>query len=159
MGENNQQPKDFTITNAKVQDRAQIEVLVNKPKATYIVDQGCFGYKLLDKMHRDGVFFVTRTKKKTLVSVLDHMEIDDYKTTDGQIISDQHVALGGGKNSLTSRFRLVTLTKGQKLLPSYESHGRQCTGNRGYVSIKVVNIVVFSTLKAKSNNQEAILTR
>nr|WP_245249239.1 IS4 family transposase [Vagococcus allomyrinae] len=117
MDENNQYPEDFTITNAKVHDRTQIEVLVNKPEATYIVDRGYFDYMLLDKMHHDGYFFVTRIKKNTLVSVLDQMEIDDYQTTDGQVISDQHVALGGGKNYLTSRFRLVTiLTKGQKLL-------------------------------------------
>lgn len=117
MDENNQYPEDFTITNANVHDRTQIEVLVNKAEATYVVDRGYCDYILLDKMHRDGFFFVTRIKKNTLVSVLDQIEIDDYKTTDGQVISDQQVTLGGGKTSLTSRFRLVTiLTKGQKLL-------------------------------------------
>lgn len=73
--------------------------------------------RLLDRLHNDGYFFVTRTKSNTTITVLEQMELVNRKTTDGQIISDQHVILGSGNNHITERFRLVTvLTKGQRLL-------------------------------------------
>ncbi len=112
-----QYPEHFMITNASEHDHTQIEVLIDKSEATYIMDRGYFDYGLMDKMHHDGYFFVTRIKKNTLVSVLDQFEVREPKMKDCRIISDQHVTLGGGKNYATSRFRLVTiLTKGQKLL-------------------------------------------
>lgn len=114
LNETHQYPEDFTLTNAAVHDRTQFELLVNKTEATYVVDRGYFDYKLLDKLHHDGYFFVTRTKKNTKISVLDQIEIRDYQTRDGQLVSDQHVTLGDGK---TARFRLVTLvTKGKRIL-------------------------------------------
>jgi len=117
MDDTHQYPEDFTITHAALHDRTQLEIFVNKAEATYIVDRGYFDYDLLDKMTYDGYFFVTRIKKNTCISVLDQIEIEDKKTGEGQIISDQHVSLGGGKTHATSRFRLVTLvTKGQKNL-------------------------------------------
>lgn len=117
LDKDNQYPESFTITNAEEHDRNQFECLVNKTEATYVVDRGYFDYKLLDRLHRDGYFFVTRTKANTRVTVLDQISIDQTQTADGQIISDQQVILGGGVGYVTERFRLVTLlTKGQKIL-------------------------------------------
>lgn len=117
LDDTHQYPEAFTITHAAIHDRTQLEVLVNKAEATYVVDRGYFDYELLDKLHDDGYFFVTRIKKNTIVSILDHIEITDYHTRDGMIISDQHLSLGGGKTYASSRFRLVTIvTKGQKIL-------------------------------------------
>ncbi|WP_159723815.1 IS4 family transposase [Enterococcus sp. CSURQ0835] len=117
LDKDNQYPENFTITNASEHDRNHFEVFVDKAEATYVVDRGYFDYQLLDKMDRDGYFFVTRIKKNTKVTVLEQFEVDSPKMTDGQIISDQHVILGGGVNHVTERLRLVTvLTKGQKLL-------------------------------------------
>lgn len=79
------------------------------------MDRGYFDYKLLDKLNRDGYFFVTRTKSNTKITILDQIEVADTTTRDGTIISDQQVILVGGVNHVTERFRLVTvLTKGQK---------------------------------------------
>lgn len=117
LDQNNQYPESFTITNASEHDRTQFEVLADKTEATYVVDRGYFDYKLLDKLHRDGYFFVTRTKSNTEITVLDQIEVDKREMIDGTIISDQQVILGGGVNHVTERFRLVTiLTKGQKRL-------------------------------------------
>lgn len=117
LDKNNQYPESFTITNAIEPDRNQFELLVDKSEATYIVDRGYFDYKLLDKLHEEGYFFVTRIKSNTKVTVLDQFEVVNPKTRDGQLISDQQVILGGGVNHVTERFRLVTvLTTGQKLL-------------------------------------------
>lgn len=117
LDKENQYPERFTITNAEEHDRNHFECLVDKAEATYVVDRGYFDYKLLDRLHNDGYFFVTRTKSNTTITVLEQIELTNRKTTDGQIISDQHVILGGGNNHVTERFRLVTvLTKGQRLL-------------------------------------------
>lgn len=117
LDKNNQYPESFSITNAEKHDRNQFELLVNKAEATYVVDRGYFDYKLLDRLHNDGYFFVTRTKSNTRITVLDQMPVDSPEMSDGKIISDQQVLLGGGVGYVTERFRLVTiLTKGQKLL-------------------------------------------
>lgn len=117
LDKDNQYPEHFTLTNAEEHDRNHFECLVDKTEATYVVDRGYFDYKLLDRLHNDGYFFVTRTKSNTTITVLEQIELTKRKTPDGQIISDQHVILGGGNNHVTERFRLVTvLTKGQRLL-------------------------------------------
>lgn len=115
LDKTNQYPESFTMTNASEHDRNHLEVLVDKTQATYVVDRGYFDYKLLDKLNRDGYFFVTRTKSNTKITILDQIEVADTTTRDGTIISDQQVILVGGVNHVTERFRLVTvLTKGQK---------------------------------------------
>lgn len=117
LDKNNQYPESFTITNAEEHDRNHFECLVDKTEATYVVDRGYFDYQLLDRLHNDGYFFVTRTKSNTKITVLSQIEVATPQTNDGTIISDQQVILGGGTNHVTERFRLVTvLTKGQKLL-------------------------------------------
>jgi len=97
-------PEDFTITNAVEHDRNQLDILVNKPEATYVYDRGYLDFKKMDEMHEQGYFFVTRIKKNTKVLVLELLE----KSAEDYILSDQLVALGG-KNYGTSRFRLVTI--------------------------------------------------
>lgn len=89
LDQNNQYPESFMITNAKEQDWSQVELLVNKTEATDVVDRGYFDYKLLDRLHNDGYFFVTRTKSNTRITVLDQIMVDHPKTTDSTIISDQ----------------------------------------------------------------------
>ncbi|MFC4720508.1 IS4 family transposase, partial [Enterococcus lemanii] len=108
LDKDNQYPESFTITNAKEQDRTQLEYFVNKAEATYVVDRGYFDYKLLDRLHHDGYFFVTRTKSNTRITVLDQLSVEQPETIDGQIISDQQVTLGGGVGYVTERFRHVT---------------------------------------------------
>ncbi|WP_312541930.1 IS4 family transposase [Enterococcus sp.] len=123
LDKTNQYPESFTMTNASKHDRNHLEVLVDKTQATYVVDRGYFDYKLLDKLNRDGYFFVTRTKSNTKITILDQIEVADTTTRDGTIISDQQVILGGGVNHVTERFRLVTvLTKGQKILRMVTNH-------------------------------------
>ena len=117
LDKDNQYPERFTITNAEEHDRNQFECLINKSEATYVVDRGYFDYKLLDRLHQDGYFFVTRTKSNTRITVLDQFSVEQPQISDGKIVSDQQVILGGGVGYVTERFRLVTLvTNGQKIL-------------------------------------------
>ena len=79
LAKNNQYPERFTITNVVEQDRNQFGLLVDKADVTYVVDRGYFDYKLLDRLHEDGYFFVTRIKSNTKVTVLDQFEIRSQK--------------------------------------------------------------------------------
>ncbi|SJX71894.1 hypothetical protein FM130_14315 [Enterococcus faecium] len=113
LDKDNQYPENFTLTNAEEHDRNSFECLVEKNEATYVVDRGHFDYQILDRLHNDGYFFVTRTKSNTKIAVLSQIEVARPEISDGKIISDQQVILGGGGNHVTERFRLVTvLTKG-----------------------------------------------
>ncbi|WP_242703730.1 transposase [Candidatus Enterococcus moelleringii] len=109
LDKNNQYPESFTITNAIEPDHHQFELLVDKAETTYVVDRGYFDYKLLDRLHEDGYFFVTIIKSNTKIAILKQIEVAKTKTHDGRIISDQQVILGSGVNHVTERFRLVTL--------------------------------------------------
>ncbi|WP_438781695.1 transposase [Enterococcus sp. DIV0187] len=91
-------------------------LLINR-ETTYVVDRGYFDYKLLDRLHNNGYIFVNRIRSNTKITFLDQIEHAHVRTTDGQVISDQQVILGGSMNYHTERFRLVTiLTKGKKFL-------------------------------------------
>lgn len=117
LDKDNPYPERFMITNASEHDRNHFEVFVDKTEATYVVDRGYFDYQLLDRMNRDVYFFVTRIKSNTKLTVLEQIEVKHPEISEGRVISDQQVILGGGVNHVTERFRLVTiLTKGQKLL-------------------------------------------
>lgn len=99
-------PEQFEISNAVEHDHDFLDVLVNKPLATYVFDRGYLDFERFDQLHWDGYFFVTRVKKNTIVHVLD--AFDTSESSD--VISDQLVALGK-QNYLTSRFRLVTIRR------------------------------------------------
>jgi len=61
---------------------------LDKTEATYVVDREHFDYKLLDRPHNNGYFFVTRTKFNTKITVLSQIEVATPKTSAGKNISD-----------------------------------------------------------------------
>ncbi|MGX7437381.1 transposase [Enterococcus caccae] len=67
------------MTNAEEHDRNHFECLVDKTEATYVVDRGYFDYKVLNRLHNEGYFFVTRTKCNTKLTVLSQIEVADPK--------------------------------------------------------------------------------
>lgn len=79
-------------------------MFVDKTEAAYVVDRGYFDYQLLEKMNHDGYFFGTRIKKNTKVTVLDHIEVTNHESSNGRIISNQQVILGGGVNHIINVF-------------------------------------------------------
>ncbi len=83
LDKNNQYPERFSITNTEEHDLNHFEWLVDKTEATYVVDRGYFDYRLLDRLHNDSYFFVTRTKSNTTITVLEQIELVNRKTTDG----------------------------------------------------------------------------
>ncbi|SEK55053.1 Transposase DDE domain-containing protein [Carnobacterium iners] len=97
-------PDEFTLTNDVEHDTNQLEVLANQPEATDVFNRGYLDFKRLDTMHWQGYFFVASIKKNTQVRILETVVACKSES----ILSDQMVALGA-QNSLTSRFRLVTV--------------------------------------------------
>ena len=59
LDKDNHYPESFVLTNACEHDRQHFEVFVDKVEAPYVVDRGYFDYQLLDRMNRDGYFFVS----------------------------------------------------------------------------------------------------
>ncbi len=99
-------PEQFEISNAVEHDSDHLEVLVNKPKATYVFDRGYLDFDRFDQMHSDGYFFVTRIKKNTITHILEEYEVEK----DSDIVSDQLVTLGKDKGT-TSPFRVITIQR------------------------------------------------
>ena len=99
-------PEQFEISNAVEHDSDHLEVLVNKPKATYVFDRGYLDFDRFDQMHSDGYFFVTRIKKNTITHILEEYEVEK----DFDIVSDQLVTLGKDKGT-TSPFRVITIQR------------------------------------------------
>lgn len=99
-------PEQFEISNAAEHDSEHLEILVNKPKATYVFDRGYLDFDRFDQMHSDGYFFVTRIKKNTITHLLEEYEVEK----DSDIVSDQLVTLGKDKGT-TSPFRVITIQR------------------------------------------------
>ena len=96
LDKDNQYPESFVITNAEEHDRNNFECLVDKTETTYVVDRGYFDYKVLGWLHNDRYFFVARMKSNTRITALRQIEVANPKTSEGTIISDQQVIIGGG---------------------------------------------------------------
>jgi len=121
-------PEQFEITNAVEHDSEHLEVLVNKPEATYVFDRGYLDFDRFDQMDSDGYFFVTRIKKNTITHILEEYEVKK----ESDIVSDQLVTLGKEKDT-TNPFRVITIhRKGRadlrlvtnKLTPPAEEIGK-----------------------------------
>lgn len=106
MSEDWVRPEQFEISTASLHDHDYLDVLVNKPLATYVFDRGYLDFERFDEMHWDGYFFVSRIKKNTIFRVVDTF---DTPPSSG-VIQDQIVGLGK-QNYLTSRFRLGTIRR------------------------------------------------
>ena len=113
VGAGDTYPDKLTVTNAKVHDVNQLEILIDQKLATYVFDRGYLDFELFDKLSNDGFFFVTRIKRNTKFQV---MEQDDVPQ-ESAIISDRMVVPGGNNAYPTEPYRLVEVndTKGNPL--------------------------------------------
>lgn len=106
-------PDKLTVTNAKVHDVNQIEILIDQKIATYAFDRGYLDFELFDKLSNDGFFFVTRIKRNKKFQVMEQYDVPQ----ESAIVSDRMVVLGGNNAYLTEPYRLVEVndTKGNPL--------------------------------------------
>ena len=59
-------PSFFVITKAKVYDVNFLDDLEFEKDAIYIMDRGYFDFRRLQRIHKEGVFFIIRSKESLL---------------------------------------------------------------------------------------------
>lgn len=106
-------PDKSVLTNAKVHDRSQLEILIDDKECLYVFDRGYLDYERFDRMTDDGYFFVSRLRKNAVVRVVDTFSLPEGST----VLSDEMVVIGTPQNRAENVFRLIQLldTKGNKL--------------------------------------------
>nr|WP_269750119.1 transposase [Planococcus lenghuensis] len=68
-------PDKEIITNAKESDRSQLEVLVDDKEAMYVFDRGYMDYGRFDAFTDEGLFFVSRLKKNSVVRLVERFAL------------------------------------------------------------------------------------
>lgn len=96
-------PNKVVMTPAKKSDRSQMEELVDEKGMTYAFDRGYLDYDRFDDYCERGIFFVTRTKKNTVVCVVDSFRLPK----DCQVLTDQMVYIGTPQKRMENVLRLI----------------------------------------------------
>lgn len=101
-------PTEFKVTSASEHDNSHLDCLVNDRQATSVFDRGYDDYLRLDRMNREGYYFVTRLKKDAkLVDPRPSAQVSDcQEPTESDILTCL-----GGANYVTERFRVITVTR------------------------------------------------
>lgn len=96
-------PEKVLMTPAKKNDRSQMDGLVNEKGMTYVFDRGYIDYAKFDDYFEQGIFFVTRTKKNTVIRVVESFTLPE----DSQVLSDQMVYIGTPQKRMENVLRLI----------------------------------------------------
>jgi IS4 transposase len=91
------------MTSAKKNDRSQMENLVDEVGITYVFDRGYIDYEKFDDYCERGIFFVTRTKKNTVIRVASIFSLPK----DSQVQSDEMVYIGTPQKRMENVLRLI----------------------------------------------------
>jgi hypothetical protein len=68
-------PERATITEAKKNDRTQMDSLIHEEGVTYVFDRGYVDYGAFDSYSKRGIHFVTRLKNNAVIEPLESFEI------------------------------------------------------------------------------------
>lgn len=96
-------PDKVLMTPAKQNDRSQMDSLVDEDGMTYVFDRGYIDYAKFDDYCERGIFFVTRTKKNTVVRIVESFALPE----DSQVLSDQMVYIGTPQKRMENALRLI----------------------------------------------------
>ena len=96
-------PEKVFMTPAKKNDRSQMENLVDEVGITYVFDRGYIDYEKFDDYCDHGIFFVTRSKKNTVIRVAESFSLPK----DSQVQSDQMVYIGTPQKRMENVLRLI----------------------------------------------------
>ncbi|WP_235857430.1 transposase [Paenibacillus albiflavus] len=91
------------MTTAKKNDCSQMEHLVDEIGLTYVFDRGYIDYEKFDDYCECGIFFVTRTKKNTVIRVAHTFSLPEAS----QVLSDQMVYIGTPQKRMENVLRLI----------------------------------------------------
>lgn len=96
-------PEKATITEAKKNDRTQMEALIDEPGVTYIFDRGYIDYAVFDRYCRDRIFFVTRLKSNTHIEPLEEREVPE----DSPVTADWDVRICSEQKKMKHTLRMI----------------------------------------------------
>ena len=96
-------PEKVIMTPAKKNDRSQMENLVDEVGIAYVFDRGYIDYEKFDDYFERGIFFVTRSKKNTVIRVANTFSL----TKDSQVQSDQMVHIRTPQKRMENVLRLI----------------------------------------------------
>jgi IS4 transposase len=103
VGEQDVIPEKATITNARKNDRTQLDDLVDEPGVTYVFDRGYIDYSAFDRYCDNGIHFVTRLKSNAFVEPLEALEIPQGSP----IGADMLVRVGSQQKKMKHQLRMV----------------------------------------------------
>ncbi|MFC5651479.1 GerAB/ArcD/ProY family transporter [Paenibacillus solisilvae] len=90
VGEDGVLPERATITEAKKNDRTQMDSLIDEEGVTYVFDRGYVDYGAFDSYCERGIHFVTRLKNNEVIEPLQSFEIPQGS----QVTLDEKVRIG-----------------------------------------------------------------
>jgi IS4 transposase len=96
-------PEKVILTSAKKNDRTQLDALVDEIGLTYVFDRGYLDYAKFDDYCDRGMFFVTRTKKNTVI----HPLVSFTLPTDSEVLTDEMVVVGTPQKRMENVLRLI----------------------------------------------------
>ena len=79
-------PRCAVITPARSSDIKISQKMKFEPGSIYVMDRAYFDSKWLYKLHKDGIFFVTRLKKNILHSIIKSRKMDNDNIIEEKII-------------------------------------------------------------------------
>lgn len=103
MGKGQLFPEKAVLTSAQVNDRSQLDVLVDEKEAMYVFDRGYVDYQAFDRFSEEGMFFASRLKKNAVIHVLHNYKVPEKSS----LLSDQMILLGSVQNQTENAFRLI----------------------------------------------------
>lgn len=97
-------PDKAIITNARPADRKQMDnLVVSEVGAINVMDRAYVDYKKFDSYCKNDIFFVTRTKSNSIITVLHTNKV----SCESVVISDETVILGNKANKMEHKLRII----------------------------------------------------
>lgn len=96
-------PERAVITPAKKNDRTQMDELIDEIGTTYVFDRGYIDYASFDRYCDEGIFFVTRSKKNTVMRPIYAFTVPE----DSSVLSDEMVYVGTPQKRMENVLRLI----------------------------------------------------
>lgn len=96
-------PEKITITDAKSNDRTQMESLIDEIGAMYVFDRGYVDYGKFDEYTDKGIFFASRLKDNAEIRHLHTFKIPP----DSSVLSDSMILLGTPQKRVDNVLRLI----------------------------------------------------
>ncbi|WP_270166691.1 IS4 family transposase [Paenibacillus sp. SYP-B4298] len=103
VGDQDVMPEKATITNAKKNDRTQLDELTDEPGFTYVFDRGYMDYSAFDRYGENNISFVTRLKNNACIEPIEFLEVPQ----ESYVSEDVIVRVGSPQKKMKHLLRVV----------------------------------------------------